>query len=99
MASTSPTIPRSHHLSSFPQSTPDRTAFPEAVDDANAFANSSDTSANEFPWVSDSAGQGTGRNGHRRGQEHLRFLVPHPPGKIPVGGADAFQRLVHPAEG
>src|SRR6516162_5213627 len=48
--------------------------------------------------ISDVTRQRAGSNGGGRGQEHLRLFMAHAPRKIPVGGADAFKRRVHPAE-
>src|ERR1017187_1156326 len=40
--------------------------------------------------VGDLAGQGARRHRHRRGEEHLRFLVAHAAGEIAVRRADAL---------
>src|SRR5262245_23275282 len=56
------------------------------------------TPSNEIPRIGDGPGQGAGGDGQGAGEENTGLLVAHAAGKVAVGGADAAQGLVEPAE-
>src|SRR5207245_11254157 len=55
-------------------------------------------SLQELARIGDRPDDGAGGHGERAGQVHPRLLVAHAAGEVAVGGADAAQRLVEPAE-
>src|SRR3989442_15578980 len=52
-----------------------------------------------LPGIDNSAGDSARRDGRRRGEKYLAFLVAHAARKVAVGGANALHRRIHATEG